>query len=95
MKNVWVYLSDTQRLAKQPEQLRMVLAVTLEQRAPADFLGLAKSLETFYTPFFKCVHELETNKNDLIQKTGEGPKPGSCKYERPSGVIGRYWDVPS
>lgn len=53
MKNVWVYLSDTQRLAKQPEQLRMVLAVTLEQRAPADFLGLAKSLETFYTPFFK------------------------------------------
>ena len=52
-RNVWVYLSDTQRLAKQPEQLRMVLAVTLEQRAPADFLGLAKSLETFYTPFFK------------------------------------------
>lgn len=73
MKNVWVYLSDTQRLAKQPEQLRMVLAVTLEQRAQADFLGLAKSLETFYTPFFKCVHELETNKNDLIQKTNICP----------------------
>ena len=54
MKNVWVYLSDTQRLAKQPEQLRMVLAVTLEQRAPADFLGLAKSLETFYTPFLSA-----------------------------------------
>ena len=48
MKNVWVYLSDTQRLAKQPEKLRMVLAVTLEQRAlRLRDKRLAKSLETF------------------------------------------------